>query len=139
MTNQYKKKRIGMIWGLIGAVVIGGFLMLGCQFSWSESDTREPNDTPIEPIFTPTITPNRIILIWEQQGDRVILENETQFWDKYQSDPEVPGLYLRTDSIASFGDYLEIFPGGIFSLELDDQYLTGIWALEGETLILTLD
>lgn len=128
-----------MIWGLIGAVVIGGFLMLGCQFSWSESGTQEPIDTPIEPIFTPTITPNRIILIWKQKDDRIVMENETQYWDKYQSGPELPGLYLRSDSVESFGDYLEVFPGGIISLELDNNYLTGIWDLDGENLILTLD
>jgi len=133
------KNKTGLIWAVVFLGLIGGFLMFGCQSSSSESDTQDSTDTPIEPIFTPTITPNRIILIWEQQGDRIILENETQFWDKYQSDSEVPGLYLRTDSIASFGDYLEIFPGGIFSLELDNSYLTGIWALEGEKLILTLD
>ena len=67
------------------------------------------------------------------------MENETQYWDKYQSGPELPGLYLRSDSVESFGDYLEVFPGGIISLELDNNYLTGIWDLDGENLILTLD
>ena len=133
------KNRTGLIWAVVILGLIGGFLMFGCQSSSSESDTQDSSDTPIEPIFTPTITPNRIILIWEQQGDRIVLENDTQYWDKYQSGSELPGLYLRSDSINSFGDYLEIFPGGIFSLELDNRYFTGIWALEGEKLILTLD
>lgn len=133
------KKRTGFIWAVVILGLIGGFLMFGCQSSRSESDTQEPIDTPIEPIFIPTITPNRIILIWKQKDDRIVLENETQYWDKYQSGSELPGLYLRSDSINSFGDYLELFPGGTFSLELDNSYLTGIWALESENLILTLD
>ena len=133
------KNRIGFIWAVVILGLIGGFLMVGCQSSRSESNTQESIDTLIEPMFTPTITPNRIILIWKQEDDRIVLENETQYWDKYQSGLELPGLYLRSDSVESFGDYLEFFPGGVFSLELDSLYLTGIWNVEGENLILTLD
>jgi hypothetical protein len=139
MTNQHKKKRNGRIWGFIGIMIvcsfIGGALVLffGYPYSWFENGAPDVASTPIEPTLTstPTITPDLIILVWGNQGEHLVLESETQYWDKYQSDPELPGLYLRTDSINSFGDYLEIFPGGIFSLELDNRYLTGIWALEG--------
>ena len=145
MTNQHKKKRIGMIWGLIGIIVVCGLfsgalvLFSGFSDSWFENGASDAVSEPIEPNLNPTITPDVIILVRRKQSDHLVLENGTQYWDKYQSDPELPGLYLRTDSIDTFGDYLEIFPGGIFSLELDNRYLTGIWVLEGENLILTLD
>lgn len=114
-------------------------LFFGFPYLWPENGAQDAADTPIEPNLTSAIPPEKVVLIWEKQGDHIVLENETQYWEKYQSDPELPGLYLRTDSIESFGDYLELFPGGIFSLELDNRYLTGIWVLEGENLILTLD
>ena len=65
------------------------------------------------------------------------MEREGQSWEKYQADTNFPGLYLRTDNINAFGDYLELNPDETFNLEEDGIARTGTWTVKDDEVILT--
>jgi hypothetical protein len=64
---------------------------------------------------------------------------DTQYWEKYEAGTDLPGLYLRSDSIEAFGDFLEIHTDRRFEGEIDGTIKTGTWSLERDQLTLTLD
>ncbi len=87
--------------------------------------------------ITPVVSQQEISLQWKNVEDRIIMEREGQSWEKYQADTNFPGLYLRTDDINAFGDYLELNPDETFNLEEDGIARTGTWTVKDDEVILT--
>jgi serine/threonine protein kinase len=111
----------------------------------AENKTKEPpgtvapqptNITP-QASTTPVPLPGGITLQWSILGDRVVAQDAQKYWEKYQADTNPPGLYLRTDNIDAFGDFLELNPDQTFTLEESGERSTGIWKVDGNKLILS--
>jgi serine/threonine-protein kinase len=100
--------------------------------------TTGPTDTPA-PTPTATSTP-----IPANALNLTILDNSTltdpdgKYWEKYESDATgLAGLYLRSDDINRFGDFLELNSDGTFYLEEKGVLSTGKWNFEADQVILT--
>ncbi len=106
------------------------------------TETPPPTDTatatPTVP-DPPTAAPSVVTLALQRRivDGQSIVEAGGQYWERYESGDDLVGLYLRTDNINSFGDYLEFDSDGTFYLEEDGELRTGEWKLEGEEVILT--
>jgi len=100
------------------------------------TETPPPTDTATASL---TAMPSTMILALQRRivDGQSIVEVGGKYWERYESGDDLVGLYLRTDNINSFGDYLEFDSDGTFYLEEDGGLRTGEWRLEGEEVILT--
>jgi hypothetical protein len=114
------------------------------------SVASNPSETPPEtggatstvgtPGGTPTVTlpPSGTILRWRKTAeDRAVIETGQEFWEKYQAGTSYPGLYLRTDTIEAFGDFLELNSDQTFMREQAGVRTTGTWKIEVDQVILS--
>lgn len=87
----------------------------------------------------PADTPPAVTLVLQRRvvDGQSIVEADGKYWERYESGSDLGGLYLRTDSIDVFGEYLELDYDGTFYLEENGELSTGTWKLEGEEVILT--
>jgi len=85
---------------------------------------------PITP-EPPTSQTTPIILPWRLIGSHIVLDPDGKYWEKYQGDANLPGLYLRLKDVRSFGespgDFLELKADGTFELAEGDNRVSGIW------------
>jgi serine/threonine protein kinase len=95
------------------------------------------SDTDSPDVTAPALSHQEITLQWKNVEDRIIMQRDGQYWEKYQANTNVPGLYLRTDDINAFGDYLELKPDETFNLEEDGIASTGTWKVQDDLVILT--
>jgi uncharacterized caspase-like protein len=130
---------------VVGAYIIPPILSGSPSPTLLEEGTI-PADTPVEggvsptpPTLTPPPFTNLLVFQLGQDGDRSVLMLDTQYWEKYEAGTDLPGLYLRSDSIEAFGDFLEIHTDRRFEGEIDGTIKTGTWSLERDQLTLTLD
>ena len=75
---------------------------------------------------------------WEIVGNRSVIDPGGKYWEKYENDPNLIGLYLRMDSIDNFGDFLELDRDGTFKQEEGGILVAGNWKVAGNTLAFTL-
>ena len=138
--------------GLIGAIVVlfTALIQFGIINIPSAPDpTTEPSTEPAEaevtepavrsdtpPPASPSIPDGTIVLKWMIIEGRPIIDQDGKDWEKYEADIGFPGLYLRTDDINSFGDFLELNSDESFDLEENGELKTGTWTVEGNTVIL---
>ncbi|MGE5463759.1 MAG: protein kinase domain-containing protein [Syntrophothermus sp.] len=73
---------------------------------------------------------------WKTVENRAVISHAEEYWEKYQSDTQKPGLYLRTDMIEAFGDFLELNSDFTYLLEQGGVRTTGIWKVDADKVIL---
>jgi hypothetical protein len=79
-----------------------------------------------------------MVLQWTITNDRIVLDPNGGYWEKYEDSTEnLPGLYLRTDDITAFGDFLELNPDETFTREENETGTTGAWHVEEDEVVLT--
>jgi hypothetical protein len=105
----------------------------------------EPTLTPNTPtVMTTTILKPPLqqpsqedrVLQFRANGDRASLELEQKYWEKYEAGTSHSGLYLRSDTIEAFGDFLELNTDQTFIMEQDGVRTTGTWMIDGDRLVL---
>ena len=86
-------------------------------------------------------------LRWEIIEGRPIIDPTGKYWEKYEHDENLPGLYLPlkdVDSIVdTFGDYFEIMSDNnsvnTFEMSEGNNKFTGSWQSDANEIILNLD
>ncbi len=96
--------------------------------------TSEPQPPPDSPPLTADVPDDAPQ--WRIDGDRAVIQWGQQYWEKYEADTNPSGLYLRSDSIDSFGDFLELNADGTFTLQQSGTVQTGTWTLNGDLISL---
>lgn len=133
-----------LLWGAV-LVLSGLFCISGAAVIYKYflppgvTPTNKPTEQiPLTEPFPPTDqSPDQTLeLQWIIEGDRTAILFEQKYWEKYESGAGVPGLYLRSDDINSFGDYIELNSNGTFTQEENRAMRTGNWYLEGEKITL---
>lgn len=100
----------------------------------TEEVTAGAEQTPTSP--SGTATGQDTVLQWRIDGDRAVLTLEQEYWEKYTADTSPAGLYLRSDTVDVFGDFLELNSDGTFTLEKSGTVQTGTWTIDGDKLTL---
>jgi len=71
---------------------------------------------------------------WRRIESHNVIDPDTKYWEKYEDDVSLPGLYLRLklehllDNPEIVGDYLELSANKGFDLEEKGVKLGGTWA-----------
>jgi len=106
--------------------------------SKSQSPTEAAGSGETQSVPVPSVgTPGQVpAMQWRIDDDRAVIEQEEKYWEKYAADTNPPGLYLRTDNVNAFGDFLELNSDSTFTLEENGIAQTGTWKIEGNTLTL---
>jgi hypothetical protein len=98
-----------------------------------EATGRAAGTPPIPSVTAPG---QRTVLQWRIDGDRAVIQQDQQYWEKYAADTNPPGLYLRSDQIDTFGDFLELNSDSTFTLEENGTARSGTWTMDGDKLTL---
>jgi hypothetical protein len=128
---------IGMVIGAVfllyrGATGPGG--QLQTEIPMTATQTIEVTQTP--PFSAGTATPQVVVFQWIIEDDRAVIELEQEYWEKYEADTSPAGLYLRSDNINAFGDFLVLNSDGTFTLDANGTVKTGTWKIDGDQLTL---
>jgi hypothetical protein len=82
------------------------------------------------------------MLQWEITQGRPVLDPEGKYWEKYEQNTELPGLYLPLKDIDAvvdtFGDFLELKPDNTFEMEEGGTAFIGNWESTANQIILNL-
>ena len=97
---------------------------------------QNPDDPQPENPEVPPPTPSGDAFTLQTLDGIIVLERGVEYWEKYQADSAHPGLYLRTDTVASFGDFLELNPDETYLLEVNGESTSGTWKVAGDQLVL---
>ena len=72
---------------------------------------------------------------------RPIIDPNDKYWEKFQKETSLPGLYLRLGNLAQFvdaiGDYLELRSDGTYELSESGLRIDGQWRSDGNEIVLT--
>jgi hypothetical protein len=123
-------------------LAVGGVFLFG-RFIFGPPGGSGPNGgITVVPGLTPTATSGPVtgqdtVWQWRIDGDRAVLVREQAYWEKYESDTGPSGLYLRTDSVDVFGDFLELNTDGTFTLQQGGTVQVGTWTITGDQVTLT--
>lgn len=122
-----------------GGCTYGGY-PLTKQLVIEQRQLQPPDPTTPTPTPTPTLPPGVTTLTWEIVEGRTIIDPSGKYWEKYQRETSLPGLYLRvknrSDFVQAFGDYLELRSNGTYELSEGGQRVTGQWhGMENEIVL----
>ena len=129
---------------LIGGLILTGLLgIAGILFivlpRLNPTPTVLPDITLPGTLPPDTLSSTDLVLQWRIEADRVVIEYEEKYWEKYEADTNVPGLYLRSDDISSFGDFLELNSDETFTLLDAGTVKSGSWKIDGAMLTIIYD
>lgn len=131
------KYSVPIIGGLIFTGLVGMAIVLAVTLPRFFSTPTAFPDTSLPDISPPdTVLSADLVLQWRINDDRVVIELEEKYWEKYAADTNLPGLYLRSDNINVFGDFLELNSDGTFTLEESGTVKAGTWKIDGAKLVL---
>lgn len=79
---------------------------------------------------------NTLTVPLSRKGEHNVIDLRGNDWEQYETDENLPGLYLRID-LDHLGDFLELHPDGTFYSEERGQGFSGNWESKGNDIILT--
>ena len=140
MSNKAGEER-GLYWWVRYVVVpiIGGGGVIAIIVAFIARQSSLPSgatptfvSSPIVPAMTQlpesTTPPN---MQWTIIEGHIVLDPNGKYWEKYQDDSNLAGLYLRLKDLTSIsespGDYLELRADETFELEEGGIHISGTW------------
>ncbi|GEM_PF-6808399 len=140
MSNKAGEER-GFYWWMRYVIVpvIGGggiIAIIVAVIGMLSPQSPTGTTTPTSPSKIQTITrspelPPSQNMQWTTIEGHIVLDPSDKYWEKYQDDTDLPGLYLRLKDVSSvgesLGDYLELKSDGTFDLEEAGNRMSGTW------------
>lgn len=140
MSNKAGEER-GLYWWVryvIVPVIGGGGIIAIIVTLISQIPVPSPDATAtsapssaIQTMVQSSESPTPPNMHWTTIDGHIVLDPDGKYWEKYQDDTSLPGLYLRLKDLSSIGespgDYLELKADGTFDLEESGHLISGTW------------
>jgi hypothetical protein len=136
MSNKAGEER-GLYWWVRYVIVpiIGGGGLIAIIVALIMGPSSSLPNTATPPLAQPTSTasdlPSTLTLSWTFTEGHIVLDPDGKYWEMYQDNTDLPGLYLRLKDLSSvsesLGDYLELKADGTFVIEEDGNRFSGRW------------